>query len=59
LIIFAFTLKNIKMKEIFRELAQDFRENPKEVLGGVAFMAALIVLLWGGLWFAAIVEGRV
>ena len=59
MIIFALTSNINDMKEIIRELAQGFKEDPKEALYSVAFVIGWGFLTWAGLWFAAIVEGRV
>jgi uncharacterized protein YecE (DUF72 family) len=58
-IVYFCTLKLKNMKEIIRELAQGFKEDPKEALYSVAFVIGWGFLTWAGLWFAAIVEGRV
>ena len=40
-------------------VVEAFKEDPKEVIGMVVTIASIFALLWAGLWFAAIVEGRV
>jgi hypothetical protein len=47
------------IKEMFVSLNEFRKQDPKEFYGSIAFMVALFGFLYFGLWFAAIVEGRV
>jgi hypothetical protein len=47
------------MKHMFTTLVEAFKEDPKEVIVSAITVASLFVMLWGGLWLAAILEGRV
>ena len=47
------------MKNMFITLKEWAKEDPKEFIGSVLFVAGLFVTLWASLWFAAIIEGRV
>lgn len=50
-----------EMREI-REKSErwfnDIKENWKEALCGFLFLVFLFTILWAGLWFIAIIEGR-
>ena len=45
--------------ETFKALYTYAKTKPRDFLLSIAFMAILILMVWAGLWFAAIAEGRV
>jgi hypothetical protein len=46
------------MKDIIKTLKEAAKENPKELIECTLAFIMLFALLWGGLWFIAIIEGR-
>jgi|TARA_R100001015_G_C4525991_1_gene93687 hypothetical protein len=44
--------------EFNKEAIQAIKENPKEAIQCIAFLAILFGSLWGLLWFQAIVSGQ-
>jgi hypothetical protein len=47
------------IKEMFTTLNEFRKEDPKEFYSSIALMVFVFGFLYVGLWFAAIVEGRV
>jgi len=45
--------------ETIKALYTYAKTDPRDFLLSIAFMAMLILMVWAGLWFAAIAEGRV
>jgi len=50
-------MKDFKM--MINTVVEAFKEDPKEVIISVLTISSIFALLWAGLWFAAIIEGRV
>jgi hypothetical protein len=44
---------------MYATLVEAFKEDPKEVIVSFIAVTSIFVMLWGGLWLAAILEGRV
>lgn len=50
------------MKElmtVFKSLYDYSRSEPREFWMSITFLSLLVLLTWAGLWFAAVLEGRV
>jgi len=45
--------------QTFKVLYNYAKSEPRDFLLSIAFMTMLMLLVWAGLWFAAIIEGRV
>ena len=45
--------------ETFKALYSYAKSDPRDFLLSIAFMVMLMLMVWAGLWFAAIAEGRV
>lgn len=45
--------------ETIKALYSYAKSDPRDFLLSIAFMAMLMLMVWAGLWFAAIAEGRV
>ena len=45
--------------ETVKALYSYAKTDPRDFLLSIAFMVMLMLMVWAGLWFAAIAEGRV
>jgi hypothetical protein len=45
--------------QTFKVLYNYAKKDPRDFVLSIAFMVILMLMVWAGLWFAAIAEGRV
>lgn len=52
-------VENWGLKDMFNELGEYWKDDKSDFIFTVLFLIGIFFVLWAGLWFIAIIEGRV